>query len=116
MTTTQSESGSANRWATLPPWRRAASFAAVAITVLLVGFACANFISDSSESASSACRQLASDRYGGDNRFTEVTFTDGDFVKGRIGSYVGGSERTHAYWECSTANGRPEITFYSQAG
>ncbi|MGC0252622.1 hypothetical protein [Pseudactinotalea sp. Z1748] len=72
----------------------------------------------SSNSAASECRSLASDRYGGGverNRFTEITFTDGDFIKGRIGAYVNGDERIVGYWECSTESGSAVITFYSDA-
>lgn len=85
----------------------------IGLAVLAVVISCALF---SGESASSACRDLVSHTHGGDNRFVDITFTDGDFIKGRIGEYVGGSERTAGHWECSTESGDARITFYSPAG
>lgn len=61
------------------------------------------------------CASLARSKYSGDNRFVETTYSQGDFVKGIVGEYVGGVERTAGHWECSTESGDPEITFYSRA-
>ncbi|GAA1992941.1 hypothetical protein GCM10009718_33330 [Isoptericola halotolerans] len=83
--------------------------------VLLLIASCTISSFSGGESAGSQCRSLASSTYGGDNRFTEVTFTDGDFIKGTIGQIVGGEERPYAHWECSMESGEPEITFYSPA-
>lgn len=81
-----------------------------ALTVLALASACGG-------DSASECRRLASDTYGrGETQFTEVTFTDGDFIKGRIGAYVDGDELTVGYWECSTETGEAAITFYSPAG
>lgn len=85
----------------------------VGVALLGLAFSCGLF---SGESASSACRDLVSRTHGGDNRFVDITFTDGDFIKGRIGAYVSGEERTVGHWECSTESGDAQITFYSPAG
>jgi len=69
-----------------------------------------------SSSPSSQCKELVSDTYARDDtKYTEITFTDGDFIKGVIGQYVGGEDRRIAHWECDANGGEPEITFYSPA-
>ena len=92
-------------------WQRIAALIGLLLAPLLIA-SCA------SPDPTAECRQLASDRYGAgvrDNRFTEVTFTDGDFIKGRVGAYVNGGERIVGHWECTTESGSAEITFYSPA-
>jgi hypothetical protein len=70
----------------------------------------------SSSSSADQCRDLVREAHGGDSRFVEVTFTDGDFVKGSVGQYAGGDETVYAYWECTVEAGEPEITFFQRAG
>ena len=88
--------------------RSLAVVAAVVATLTLT--ACSN------DDPATQCRTLASDTHGsGDTQFTEVTFVRDTFVKGTIGAYVNGDERTVGHWECSTESGEPVITFYSPA-
>lgn len=68
------------------------------------------------ESAASLCRSHVSNLLGGGAKFTEVTYSQGDFVHGQIGEYRGGVAHLVAHWECSTESGEPEITFYQPVG
>ena len=90
-----------------------AAVVAAAIAALIVAgiVACTSSLSGS---AVSQCRDLVVDRYGGDNRFVEVTFTDGDFIKGTISQYLDGDESRYGHWECTVTDGEAEIAFVSQ--
>lgn len=86
------------------------SAGAIAVVVAVSVTACF------SDDAASQCRELVRDHYGGDTRFVETTFTDGDFFKGIVGQYSGGDSSVVGHWECTVESGDPEITFYSPAG
>lgn len=101
-----------------PKDRRVLIGVAIVAAVSLAGMvACtASLYGGSDSSPASECRSLASDTHGsGHAQFTEVTFVRDTFVKGTIGAYVNGDERTVGHWECSTETGEPVITFYSPA-
>jgi hypothetical protein len=90
-------------------------FGVVAVLILAGVVACTTSLSRG-DSVTSQCRDLVGDRYGGDNRFIKVTFTDDDRVKGTVGQYSGGQESLYGHWECTVEEGAPEITFFSRAG
>lgn len=71
----------------------------------------------SGEAPASQCTDLVRDVHldPGAAQFVDVTFTDGDYVKGTIGQIRGDDEWTAGHWECSVTSGEAEITFYSPA-
>lgn len=92
---------------------KAAVVAAALAALIVTGIV--SCTSSLSGSAVSQCRALVVDRYGGDNRFVEVTFTDGDLIKGTIGQYLDGDESRYGHWECTVTDGQAEIAFFSQS-
>lgn len=91
---------------------KAAVVAAAIAALIVTGMV--SCTSSLSGSVVSQCRDLVVDRYGGDNRFVEVTFTDGDLIKGTIGQYLDGDESRYGHWECTVTDGQAEIAFFSQ--
>jgi len=86
---------------------RAPWLIALVLIAAVVGapFAC-------SSSGGGGCAAEARSRWSGDNRFVEVTFTRGDFVKGVVKEINGGVESVVRHWECEDG----QITFSSLAG
>lgn len=77
--------------------------------------ACALTACSGDDSPAEQCESLIDEQYvpSDSARFSDVTYVEGDFVKGTVGEYVSGDARTVAHWECTTESGDPEITFYS---
>lgn len=92
---------------------KAAVVAAAIAALIVTGMV--SCTSSLSGSAVSQCRDLVVDRYGGDSKFVEVTFTDSDLIKGTVGQYLGGEESLYGHWECSVEDGDAEITFFSRS-